>query len=154
LICALDLSVLLSLNKMSKGGAVRSISVTDGVHDRIALLARAWGYSDGEVVRRLLDEFSAPTRHLDSGDLPDESGGHGVPVHAVYEGNRIEGVFYPGTRRLDITAGVLAGRSFKSPSGAAIAVVQAHNPEVHPNRNGWSFWVVTESGKWLQTIRR
>jgi hypothetical protein len=131
---------------------MRSILVTDGVHDRIALLGRAWGYNDGEVVRRLLDEFSSSDRR--SGDT-DDSDAHddGVPVHAVYEGNRIEGVFQPSTKRLEITTGVLAGRSFKSPSGAAIAVVQAHNPEVHPNRNGWSFWMVTESGKWLQSIR-
>jgi hypothetical protein len=133
---------------------MRSISVTDGVYDRIALLGRAWRYSDGEVIRRLLDEFSTPDRRTDGTNLPDTPADNGVPVHAVYEGTRIEGVFQPGTRQLDITTGVLAGRSFRSPSGAAIAVVQAHNPEVHPNRNGWSFWIVTESGKWLQTIRR
>lgn len=132
---------------------MRSISVTDGVHDRIALLGRAWGYADGEVVRRLLDEFLASDRRPGDSDAPDAPGDD-VPVHAIYEGNRIEGVFHAGTRRLDITTGVLAGRSFKSPSGAAIAVVQAHNPGVHPNRNGWSFWVVTTSGKWLQSIRR
>lgn len=131
---------------------MRSISVTDGVHDQIALLGRAWGYSDGEVVRRLLDEFSTSDRRpgdTNTSHAPAVS----VPVHAIYEGNRIEGVFHPDTKRIDITTGVLAGRTFKSPSGAAIAVVQAHNPEVHPNRNGWSFWVVTESEKWLQSIR-
>jgi hypothetical protein len=131
---------------------MKSILVTDGVHERIALLGRAWSYTDGEVVRRLLDEFSSSERRPGDADS-SVARADDVAVHAVYEGNRIEGVFRPDTKGLDITTGVLAGRSFKSPSGAAIAVVQAHNPDVHPNRNGWSFWIVTESGQWLQSIR-
>jgi hypothetical protein len=54
---------------------------------------------------------------------------------------------------VDITNGVLNGRSYRSPSGAAIGVVQALNPEVHPNRNGWNFWFIAENGKTLATIR-
>ena len=32
-------------------------------------------------------------------------------------------------------------------------IVQQHSPEVNPNRNGWSFWIVSRTGKRLQTIR-
>ncbi|WIY05507.1 hypothetical protein QRX60_17260 [Amycolatopsis mongoliensis] len=67
------------------------------------LLARAWHISAGEVVRRLLDNF--------------------VKQH-------IEATFNPDTKRVAITTGELAGRSYKSPSGAAIGVVQALNPHV------------------------
>ena len=35
----------------------------------------------------------------------------------------------------------------------AIAVVTGLHPEVNPNRNGWSFWTITATGKRLQSIR-
>ena len=77
----------------------------------------------------------------------------GVSVHAIYNGTRIDGRYHPATGKLEITSGVLARQVFKTPSGAAIAVVRAHNPGVKPNRNGWTFWVVTETGKLLQSLR-
>jgi hypothetical protein len=128
------------------------IPVTADVHERVLLLARAWEISAGEVVGRLLDEFLA------DGDEPHGPDGsdaaeQGVLIHAVYEGNRIDAIYWPATRRVDVTSGTLTGRSYKSPSGVAIAVVQAYNPSVHPNRNGWTFWTVTASGEMLQSIR-
>lgn len=128
---------------------MKTIAVADAVYERVQLLARAWQISTGEVVGRLLDEFLADEARPDGTDSPDDR----VPIHAVYDGNRIDGIYRVTTKRVDITSGVLSGRSYKSPSGAAIAVVQAHNPSVHPNRNGWSFWTITESGEMLQSIR-
>ena len=127
---------------------MRSINVTDGVHERVALLARAWGVSEGEAIRRLLDEFVRSNQRVTAPE-PDTE----IPVHAVYEGNRIDAIYHPKTKRVDVVTGVLAGQSYKSPSGAAIAVVRAHKPNVHPNRNGWTFWTITKSGDLLQTIR-
>jgi hypothetical protein len=77
-----------------------------------------------------------------------------VTIHAVYEGHRTRGVYEPATRRVTIVDGPLAARSFKSPSGAAIAVVSHYRPGVNPNRNGWSFWTVTDSGDLLQSLRQ
>jgi hypothetical protein len=124
------------------------VAVSHHVHERITLLALAWGISEGEVVERLLDGFqkSGQRRHELNSDSP-------IRVHAVYEGSRTEGVFEPLSGALEITTGSLAGRRFKSPSGAAVAVVQAANPGVNANRNGWSFWVRTETGDILQMIR-
>lgn len=62
-------------------------------------------------------------------------------------------MYFPETKRVEITSGVLAHRSYKSPSGAAVGVVQAYNPSVNPNRNGWSFWFVADSDLALQTMR-
>ena len=74
-------------------------------------------------------------------------------VHAIYGGTRTDGLYDRVSQSLTITTGPLAGRSFSKPSGAAVALVQVYSPDVNPNRNGWSFWVVSKTGKRLQTIR-
>ncbi|MGF7239465.1 MAG: hypothetical protein ACQSGP_31590 [Frankia sp.] len=77
-----------------------------------------------------------------------------VIVYADYEGHRTHGHYDGSTTRIDITSGALAGRSFKTPTGAARAVVAHYKPGVSPNRNGWSFWVLDDgSGRFLQSIR-
>lgn len=126
-----------------------SIQVSDQVREQIQLLARAWETTEGEAVRRLIVHF----RQAEGSATDDAPTDEVVGVYAIYEGLRIEGRYFPPTRRLEITSGALAGRSYKSPSGAAIAVVQSVNPKVRPNRNGWSFWTVTETGMLLQSIR-
>ncbi|GAA4536701.1 hypothetical protein [Amycolatopsis samaneae] len=129
---------------------MRTLELADGDHERVMLLARAWQISGGEVVRRLLDDFAQGSGTTSGPSRPPSDG---VPIYADYEGNHIEGVYHKATKRVDITSGVLSGGSYKSPSGAAMAVVQAHNPNVHANRNGWSFWFIAENGAALQTIR-
>lgn len=129
---------------------MRAVSVPDHDYDRIALLARAWEISEGEVIRRLLDRFLDPSPSEVANDPHDADQ---VAIYADYEGQHISAVFHRTTNRVDITTGVLAGRSYKSPSGAAIGIVQALNPNVHPNRNGWSFWFLKANGKPLQSIR-
>lgn len=125
------------------------VDLADDVHRQVILLARAWNVSEGEVVHRLLDAFTK----RDHADTTTEDAAESVAIYADYEGHRIEAAFYPATRRVDIGTGPLAGRSFRSPSGAAIGVVQALNPNVQPNRNGWSFWFLSGNGKALQSIR-
>lgn len=117
------------------------------------LLARAWQVSGGEAVRRLLDDFVKVDEKVTTAS-GSETPTEGVYIYADYEGNHVKGVYHGATKRVDVTSGVLKGRSYKSPSGAAMAVVQAYNPNVHANRNGWSFWFIAENGAALQTIRR
>lgn len=128
---------------------MKSIEVSDGVHERVALLARAWGVSAGEAIRRLLDEFVHSGEQAPRREPEDDE----IPIHAVYEGQRIDAVYHTRTKRVDAGTGVLAGQSFKSPSGAAMAIVRALNPKVHPNRNGWTFWTITQTGKTLEAIK-
>lgn len=125
------------------------IDVSRHAKERIALLGLAWGISEGEAVERLLDEFQKSGRRQTPARVDER-----VRVHATYEGVRTEGLFDPAAETLEITSGPLAGKRFKSPSGAAAAVVQAANPSVSPNRNGWSFWMATDTGKMLQMSRR
>lgn len=130
-----------------------NITVSPANADRLSLLARAWAVTPDSALGRLLDDFMRPPSNTDAdGALaaPDRV----VAVHAVYNGERIEGQFFPDTSRLEILSGPCNGRTYKTPSGAAIAVVQALNPSVNPNRNGWSFWIVTGSGRTLQSERQ
>src|SRR5580692_4489789 len=108
-----------------------NLAVADDVYEQVALLSRAWAVAPSEVIRRLLAEFTK------GGEREPLSRGSTVAVHAVYAGKRTDGNYDPVTKSLTITTGALAGRTFKSPSGAAVALVAALNPSVHPNRNGW-----------------
>jgi hypothetical protein len=123
------------------------LAVADDVYEQVLLLSRAWAVAPGEVIRRLLAEFSK------GGEQEPLQRGSEVAVHAIYAGKRTDGSYDPATKSLTITTGPLTGRSFKSPSGAAVALVAALNPSVHPNRNGWWFWMRSDTGELLKTIR-
>jgi hypothetical protein len=98
----------------------------------------------------LAEEPSAPT--LIGADVHRLRTKRGVEVHAVYEGRRTDAFYDPLSRTVTIPSGPGRGE-YDTPSGAAVAVVHALNPHVNPNRNGWSFWIVTATGQLLQSIR-
>jgi hypothetical protein len=123
------------------------LTVADDVYEQLMLLARAWAVPPSDVIHRLLSEFSR------GGDQATELPLNEVAVHAIYAGTRTDGLYDPTTKSLTITTGALAGRTFKSPSGAAVTLVATLNPKIHPNRNGWWFWVQSETGELLKTIR-
>lgn len=126
------------------------IEVTTFTASRLTLLASAWETTIDGAIGRLIDRLAAQP----SGSVVDMPATEGhVAVHAVYDGQRSEGLYDPATQSLRITTGPAAGKSFRRPSGAAIAVVQAVNPSVNPNRNGWSFWTISSNGQALQSIR-
>ncbi|WP_330451655.1 MULTISPECIES: DUF262 domain-containing protein [unclassified Streptomyces] len=116
---------------------------------------------DGRAIRQDADEMpadetliaedtSAPA--LVKADVQTLRTEQGVELHAVYEGRRTTAYYDPPSRTVTIPSG--PGRGvYESPSGAAVATVQALNPHVNPNRNGWSFWTVTATGALLQSIR-
>src|SRR5262249_39946769 len=130
--------------------------VDDQTYRSLALAARIGGCTAGDVVARLVAETSMLTlpapaalegkQHSETVD--------GVAAYADYEGDRTQGRYDLKTSRIDITAGPLRGQSFKTPTGAARAVVAHYKPSVSPQRNGWSFWVLDDgSGRFLQNIR-
>jgi hypothetical protein len=129
-----------------------SITLSAPVHDRVRLLGRAWGVDDHQVVERLLNEFQdSPSRDRD--EAPRNDGGS-IPIHAIYEGTRVDASFDPATHSVRITSGRQTGETWRSPSGAAVGVVRFINPTLRsPERNGWNFWTVTETGEPLQSLR-
>lgn len=119
------------------------INVSAETDHQLSLLASWEGTSKGEVVARLLTNLSkSQTRSDDT-----------VAVHKVYERERIEGIYDPPSSTLTITSAPWSGEVFSKPSSAAIAVVQHFKPDANPNRNGWDFWRVTETGAPLQSLR-
>lgn len=113
----------------------------------VAFAARMAGVTEGEIVRRSL---AADTSVADEAGAEPE----GRPIFADYEGHRTRALYFaPG--RVEIIDGPLKGRTFKTPSGAARAVVRHYNQSVNDNRNGWSFWQLDQGGRhvWLQSIR-
>ncbi|MEU1306839.1 hypothetical protein [Streptomyces shenzhenensis] len=131
-----------------------TIDVDEQTYRSIEFAARMSNATAGEVVARLVRTASVPssgaTATGQGGVEPDRK----VGVYVDYEGHRTRGNYDRDTNRIDITSGPLAGQSFKTPTGAARAVVAHYKPDVNPNRNGWSFWVLDDgSGEFLQTIR-
>ncbi|KWT62498.1 hypothetical protein ADL21_07720 [Streptomyces albus subsp. albus] len=131
--------------------APHTVSLDPATASKVDLLARAWNTTPSEVVRRLVEHFEDSPSPLPA-TAAAASSAQPVPVHAFYAGHRISGVYDRRNRSLTIPHGPGAGRH-KTPSGAASAVLQALRPDVQPNRNGWSFWTVDETGETLQTLR-
>jgi hypothetical protein len=130
-----------------------TIEIDDQTFSTLNFAARMAGVSIGEVVARLVSQAGSPPATLPELGAKVVSAPTGVKVYADYDGIRTYGTYNPITTRIDITSGPLAGRGFKTPTGAARAVVSQYKPGVSPNRNGWSFWTEDGSGAPLQTLR-
>ena len=128
------------------------IELDQTTYEAIDLAARITGMNHGQVVARLIQQSKVgPEPGAPSSDQEASS----VEIHVDYEGHRTAALFRELTNRVDIVGGPLAGQSFKSPSSAARAVIALYKPDVSPQRNGWTFWVLSDgSGRFLQAIRR
>lgn len=112
----------------------------------MALLARALGLTADETIAHLLRLYAQP-----SSETPARADML-TPVYAIYQRRRIEGHFDRSTGVLNIPAGPGAGQ-YKTPSGAARAVITALHPQVSPIRTGWTFWRLAETGAHLEVLR-
>jgi hypothetical protein len=131
-----------------------TVEVDAQTYRSLEFAAHMSGCTAGEVVARLVAAASMPTPSAKE-DSEHPEAASGVAVYVDYEGHRTQGRYDPSTTRIDITSGPLTGRSFKTPTGAARAVVAHYKPGVSPNRNGWSFWILDDaSGRFLQSIRK
>jgi hypothetical protein len=124
-----------------------AIEVDDGVKRTVSFAARMAKVTEGEIVRRLVAASSLSPEEPDPGQK-------GVPIYADYEGHRTRALYF-APARVEVVDGPLKSKSFKTPTGAARAVVRHYNPSVNDNRNGWGFWQLDNGGRraWLQSIR-
>lgn len=128
------------------------IEVSQDTKERVAFAARMANIPEGEIVRRLITDFAVAEDAVSS---PKTGAGDGIPIYADYAGHRTRAQFI-APARVEIVDGPLEGKSYKSPTAAARAVVSQYKPEVNDNRNGWMFWAIDNGASpraWLQTIR-
>lgn len=124
-----------------------TVEVDDESRRAISFAARVAGITEAEVVRRMIAANAA--------DVTRDPSDRTVPIFADYEGHRTHALYYP-PGRVQISDGPLKGMSFKSPTGAARAIVRQYNPGVNDNRNGWAFFFIDNgdgSRASLQSIR-
>ena len=121
-----------------------TIEVDEAVKRTVSFAARMADVTEGEIVRRLIAASSLEATERD----PRQEG---VPIYADYEGHRTRALYF-APARVEIVDGPLEGRSFRTPTGGARAVVRHYNPSVNDNRNGWAFWQYEEGGKRLCLI--
>ena len=143
--------MLESPSSRPRGEHVPHVEIDLATDQYLGFAAKIAGVSKGEVVARLV-EMARSTVPDPSVAAKPASPDH-VPIYADYGGHRTYGMFIPGPGRIDITEGPLAGKSYGTPSQAARAVVELHNPSVNSNRNGWVFWLLSDNGSPLQSIR-
>ncbi|GAA1602842.1 hypothetical protein J3R03_007534 [Actinoplanes couchii] len=129
-----------------------TIEVDEYTKQAVVFAARVANLPEGAVIRRLIADLTAPEQ---TPPPPATEIADGIPIHADYEGHRVR-ARYIAPARVEIVDGPLAGQSYRSPTGAARAVVRLYNPDINDNRNGWTFWQV-DSGSGsrapLQSIR-
>jgi hypothetical protein len=128
---------------------VETIQVDSRTFRELSLIAKTGGLTHGQAVAFLIEQFHRTSRSADATQAPPT----GIPVYSTYQGQRVEGVFDATTGGLTVTSPPLPGKWFRSPSGAAKAVVANLKPGVTPNRSGYDFWFVTSTGKTLASVR-
>ena len=133
---------------------MKTIQISDATYEKLDFGARVAGVSIAELVDRLTSsvEDSVSSRTPPRGVEPEE-----VRVFVSYRGKRIDGLLDLETQRLRIMDGSadLAGRSFRSPTQAAVEVVKLLNPErERPETNGWRFWRDLETGQIIDRVHR
>lgn len=125
------------------------IEVDEDIKRTVTFAARMANISESAIIRRLIAAGTLMS------DAPPATPGPDVAVYAVYEGHRVR-ARYIEPARVEIIDGPLAGQSFKTPTGAARAVIRHYNPRVNDNRNGWDFWQIDDDSsvrRSLQSIR-
>ncbi len=143
------------------GYAVRDLSAQ---YDRKASDITARGTPMvGDVAARNGGEMSDVVALGAVGDRPGKTSPPGRAYrvyHRFRDGTRVAGVYRPDavdrSRVFEITLGPapLVGAHFKSPSGAAVAIIRARHPERKcPNTDGWLFWCILGRGKKLDSVR-
>ncbi|MCZ2817922.1 hypothetical protein [Modestobacter sp. VKM Ac-2984] len=137
------------------------MTIDDWSFARIDFIRRATGMSHASIVRSVLERLdaasdpgirSAPVAASTAGKEP-KMPSDPIKVFAEYKGHHVDGTFDLGSLTLRVTTGPLSGRTFESPTAAAVAVVKNFTPErVNPETNGRKFWRLCDGTGDLRSI--
>jgi hypothetical protein len=129
---------------------VPTIELDDRTAELVRFAARLFGVSESEVVARAVREFAASRDETVKPPNPFAP----IAIYGEYEGRRFDAEFLPATGRVTVLTEPLEGQRFRSPSGAARAVVALLNPGRSATQtNGWRFWRLAESDARLEVVR-
>lgn len=129
-----------------------TVELDESTHALVRFASRMFGVTEAEVVGRAVQAYSRDRSPVERPEQRDPW--RPVPVYGAYEGRRVEGLYLPATRRLTVTSDPLPDSRFKSPSGAARAVVAAVNPDrTATQTNGWRWWRLVETDERLEVLR-
>lgn len=123
------------------------VNLSPSTSERLTDIASAWGISAEAAIVKLINHWKGTT------SAPTVGSGDEVRIHALYGGQRADGVYRRSTKCIDIISGPGAGCTGLKPSPATAEVIKAVKPGVSPSRNGWSFWIISQNDQPLQTIR-
>jgi hypothetical protein len=128
-----------------------NVTLDEATHTYIRFAAGMFGVTEAEVIARAVR--LATTRTAEDAEPLDTWAA--IPLCAEFDGKQWEASFIPATGRVRVTTEPLAGKAFKSPSGAARAIVAACKPErASPQTNGWTFWHIERvDGAPLNSVR-
>jgi hypothetical protein len=129
-----------------------SIRVRGEDANLIRRAANAAGVDEMVLVACAVQALAAAVRPIrqsrEERPLSDE-----VELYAVYRHVHVKAVYFPATRLVKITDGPLAGRTFRTSSAAAGAVVeQVTSGRPMSRRSGPRFWRVTATGERLEVL--
>lgn len=126
------------------------IELDEETHALVRFAAQAFGVSEAEVVSRAVSRLKT-----DPQPPPEVDPWTPVDIYGEYEGQRVDGKYLLATRRLTVTSGALADRTFTTPSAAAREVIAALNPaRGSVPTNGWRFWRLADTHQRLEVLRQ
>jgi hypothetical protein len=125
-----------------------TIELDDAYELAVRLAAKAAGISERQYVESLVHDTAAAT-----GAQAPKQPCRRFRLFAVYGQIRHEAECDASTGSITITAGPLAGRTFKSATASARAVVSHTNPSINPSKNGLAFWKLNDgTGRNLKSV--
>ena len=140
---------------MTDGNPLRPLLVTAEVAELVEFAARMGGVSTSDVVAKAVLDALHKRHERPAAVTPTVDPWEPVAVVGEYNGHTVTGEFVSANERTRVTSGAFAGQTFKSPSGAATAVVGALNPDRRAaHTNGWRFWRVKATGVRLDDVYR
>lgn len=129
---------------------MQTIELDEQTAALVRFAARMAGLTDSEVVARAVRSYAGQPAELP----PRRDPWQPIALYGEYEGTRVEATYVPATRRVTVTSEPIAGEEFRSPSGAARAVIAALNPaRTASQSNGWRFWHIAETHQRLEVLR-
>src|SRR5215217_3351596 len=131
--------------------------IDPATYGKLVFAATLLNTSVGDVVRRLTERLTGwePTSFAEKAPRAEVAGTEvriprsspWVAIHKTFKNHRVEGEFNMFTFEVRLLSEPWGGKTFRTPTRAAVAVVKEYSPDrATSNTNGRTFWILTEGG--------